>query len=338
MNCMSMFKFIFMLVQFQAGKAITPYRQDHVLQETHYLENPVLQLNDHSGAVNEVHFSKDGNFLASVAGELIIWSLDNGKIESMGAVRPHKFPITSCDWNDFGNQIATASADKTVTIQDIQAGKTVRRFKDHKEIVNSVCFLPGDYNIVVSGDDARSLIIHDIRMKDPVLIKPSNSPIISISTYKNLIAVGGIDGEIFINEYVEKKLKLNTRINGDGNMIFGTAFEPRDDGCVAGLTSTGKLTISVMKNSIVSQVHVFDSVKEVVPTRISWSKNGKYIMCGSTDKILRIYDVVDLTNPLLKYELPGHEGSVTGVDFHPIHPIIASCSTDGSVIVGELSG
>jgi Prp8 binding protein len=36
------------------------------------------------------------------------------------------------------------------------------------------------------------------------------------------------------------------------------------------------------------------------------------------------------------YKLPGHQGSVNEVAFHPKEPIIASGSSDRNVFVGEL--
>jgi len=40
----------------------------------------------------------------------------------------------------------------------------------------------------------------------------------------------------------------------------------------------------------------------------------------------------------LMYKLPGHGGSVNQVDFHPQEPIIASCSNDKKIYLGEISG
>ena len=39
----------------------------------------------------------------------------------------------------------------------------------------------------------------------------------------------------------------------------------------------------------------------------------------------------------LTYKLPGHRGSVNEVVFHPTEPIIASCSNDKSIYLGELA-
>ena len=38
----------------------------------------------------------------------------------------------------------------------------------------------------------------------------------------------------------------------------------------------------------------------------------------------------------VKYRLPGHNGAVTEVAFHPEEPIIGSCSSDKSIYLGEI--
>ena len=37
------------------------------------------------------------------------------------------------------------------------------------------------------------------------------------------------------------------------------------------------------------------------------------------------------------YVLPGHTGAVNDVDFHPVEPIIASCSSDKNIFLGEIA-
>jgi Prp8 binding protein len=37
------------------------------------------------------------------------------------------------------------------------------------------------------------------------------------------------------------------------------------------------------------------------------------------------------------YKLPGHEGAVNEVTFHPKEPIIGSAGSDGKIYLGELA-
>lgn len=44
----------------------------------------------------------------------------------------------------------------------------------------------------------------------------------------------------------------------------------------------------------------------------------------------------DVTTRRITYKLPGHNGSVNDVDFHPNEPIIASGSSDKQIYLGEI--
>ena len=331
------------LVKQEAQKSLQKYVPSSILQRTTFFDHPVYLLEGHKNPINEIHFSPNGKFLASCAEEIILWKVDRN-IESIGALRPHSSGITSISWHNDSNKLVSASADKTLCVQDIPTGSIIRRIRDHTDIINTVQFLTVDPNIIVSGDDSNFIIAHDIRTKEAIIKYRSNSPVISISVNEKEILVGGVDGDLYINSLLlpEKKLKNNIRIKGD-EMIFGTAFKP-DGMRSAVVTCNGMLRLFDNRFSCDDNERLLSSVKfatsqlEAIPTRVCWSTDGNWISAGSTDKMVRIWNVENERNPILRYELPGHEGTVTCVDFMPNNfKIIASCGTDGKIIVGELS-
>lgn len=97
--------------------------------------------------------------------------------------------------------------------------------------------------------------------------------------------------------------------------------------------------------------------------RCCWSKDGKYCAVGSSDGTTIIYNLSlplghstnssksSFSNSSSKSDhseqvsipilgpwriLPGHKGCVNAVDWHPSEPVIATCSTDRSIIIGEV--
>ena len=68
--------------------------------------------------------------------------------------------------------------------------------------------------------------------------------------------------------------------------------------------------------------------------KCSWSANGKRVSAGSADKFVYVWEVA---TGKMQYKLPGHKGSVNEVAFHPDEPIIASCSSDRTIFLGELT-
>jgi len=68
--------------------------------------------------------------------------------------------------------------------------------------------------------------------------------------------------------------------------------------------------------------------------KCSWSPDGKRVTGGSSDRFVYIWDT---TSRQIEYKLPGHSGSVNDVQFHPKEQIIASCSSDKTIFLGDLS-
>lgn len=68
--------------------------------------------------------------------------------------------------------------------------------------------------------------------------------------------------------------------------------------------------------------------------KCDWSPDGGKVTAGSSDYCVNVWDA---TTCRLLYKLPGHRGSINEVAFHPTEPIIGSCSSDGTIYLGELA-
>ena len=67
--------------------------------------------------------------------------------------------------------------------------------------------------------------------------------------------------------------------------------------------------------------------------RCGWAADGARVCAGSSDWYVYVWDAA---TGKIAYKLPGHRGCVNEVDFHPTQPIVASCSSDKSVYLGEI--
>lgn len=65
--------------------------------------------------------------------------------------------------------------------------------------------------------------------------------------------------------------------------------------------------------------------------RACWSPDGDFVAAGSGDR-----SVVVWYRDRIVYKLPGHKGCVNQVSWHPKEPVIASCSNDKTIFLGEL--
>jgi len=67
--------------------------------------------------------------------------------------------------------------------------------------------------------------------------------------------------------------------------------------------------------------------------KANWSRDGSLVGSGSSDRMVYIWDTATRQ---IKYKLPGHQGSVNEVSFHPTEPIIVSCGSDAKIYLGEI--
>ena len=63
------------------------------------------------------------------------------------------------------------------------------------------------------------------------------------------------------------------------------------------------------------------------------SPSGASVAAGSADAFVYVWDA---STKRIAYKLPGHNGAVNEVNFHPTQPIIASCGNDKQIFLGEI--
>lgn len=67
--------------------------------------------------------------------------------------------------------------------------------------------------------------------------------------------------------------------------------------------------------------------------RCAWSADDSKVTAGSADRTINIWEA---DTGKLKHRLGGHTGSVNETQLHPNGQIVASCSSDSTVCIGEL--
>ena len=95
-------------------------------------------LRQHNRFVYGVAFSPDGSSLVSVGSDRKIWLYDGKTGEARGQIgeNEHKGSIFSVSWSTDSKRFATSSADQTVKIWDVEAGKAVQNWRLGEEGIN----------------------------------------------------------------------------------------------------------------------------------------------------------------------------------------------------------
>eukprot|EP01135_Chromosphaera_perkinsii_P002720 Nk52_evm88s226 gene=Nk52_evmTU88s226 len=303
------------------------------------LQSPIMLLTGHSGEVLSCKFNGKGDCLASGSADksILVWRV-YGDCESIVELSGHKGAVIEVDWTSDSKRVISASADKTVGVYDVESGQRIKKLKGHEQIVNSCRAARGGSSLVASASDDGFVRVWDLR--NPKVVKAFNhgyqvtACCFDESTGK--VFAGGIDNVVRAwdigSESVEYTLNKHTetitglRLSPDGNELLSNAM----DGVVR---IWDVRPYSSSKSREVSSFNIVKHGYEKHLLKCSWSSLGTKITAGSSDNFVYVWDA---HTGEIDYKLPGHEGAVVEADFHPKEPIIASCSTDQKIYLGEL--
>jgi Prp8 binding protein len=234
--------------------------------------------------------------------------------------------------------VAFSYLDKLAYIWDITTCQRVKKLKGHQSFINSIGYSRIGKDMMCTGSDDGTVKIWDRRKRGEVMTFESTYQVLSccFNSSSDAIFSGGIDNSIKMWDLRKQEISLRL----DGHLDSPTGLELSADGAYLASNSMDS-TIRIWDirpyfNGVdrcvkLLQGHQHNFEKNLL--RVAWSPDGKRISCGSADKHVYIWDIA--TRKML-YRLPGHLGSVNEVDFHPTEPIIASCSSDKTVFLGEI--
>lgn len=227
--------------------------------------------------------------------------------------------------------------DKHCAVWDVPTCTRIRKLRGHTNIINSCCGVRRGPEMLVSGSDDNTIKFWDTRKKFAVNTLDNGYQVTAVcfnDTSEHIIS-GGIDNTIKI--WDARKNEVLLELKGHTDTITGLALSP--DGSY------------VLSNSMDNTLRIWD-IRPYSPQerclkiftghqhnfeknllRCAWSPDSNRVSCGSADRFVYIYDV---PNRQILYKLPGHNGSVNDVAFHPDEPIILSASSDKTLYLGEI--
>jgi len=300
---------------------------------------PTMQLSGHQGEILSAKFHPDGNVIASTGNErnIYLWNVF-GECENFYIYKvAHDATILDLKFNTDGSAIFTASVDKTVGMFDTETGERVKRMKGHKGIVNACSVSRRGDQLVASASDDCTVKIWDTRRRHAVKTLQLNYQVTAVcfdDTAQNIVTAG-IDNDVrlwSINSdkapiamYGHKDTITDLCLSHNG----GHALSNSMDGTLRMWDVRPYSPGERCKNVYFGHKHGFE--KNLL--KCSWSTDDSLIACGSADRLVNVWNV---HNRQLVYKLPGHNGSVNDVQFHPKQPIVMSCSSDKEIFLGEL--
>lgn len=307
-------------------------------RRTSSLDAPIMRLFGHEGEIFSAKFSPDGGSLASGSYERLIylWKV-YGECENYCVLKGHQGAIMEIQYSADGTMLFSVSTDKLGAVWDVEVGERIKKLKGHSSIVNSCGASRKGSQIVCTGSDDGTVRVWDLRSR------------YSSQTFNNIYQVtsvcfgdsseqvisGGIDNIIKI--WDTRKEEVLYTLSGHTDTVTGLSVSQNGSYLLSNaMDNTVRLwdirayapNVRQLKLLLGAQ-HNFE--KNLL--RCCWSPDGRKVAAGSADRYVYVWDAV-MGN--LLYKLPGHQGSINDVDFHPKEPILLSCSSDKTIYLGEL--
>lgn len=252
----------------------------------------------------------------------------------MAELKGHKSGITDLCWGEDSETLYSAGSDNMIIVWDTVEGKLLKKLKGHSAVINSISVRNG---LILSGSDDCTVKLWDEKDKEPVQELTLTYPITAVALGQSYAFYGGVDNSI-------KAWNLTTEAPEEFTLL-GHADT------ISGLAIAPGTTDRLLSNSFDSSLKLWDVAPFVIGglrclrtfyghqhsfektlLHCSFSADGALISSGSSDNFLYIWDTE--TGEMLK-KMGGHHGSVNETSFHPTQKIVASGSSDKTVIVGE---
>lgn len=297
-----------------------------------------ILLSGHKAPVLGCKFSPNGRLLASVSQDksMLVWDVFHANCECILSLRGHTNAITDLYWSIVDDsKVYTSSADGNVGVFDVNEGERVRKLQGHEGIVNACHGSSRGTQVVVSGGDDGTVKVWDPREKSFTHSLSLHLPITSLclDEFASTAYIGSIDSSI--QTWDLRANRLLDLLQGHRDTVTGLAFS--QDGSYL-LSNSMDETMKCWDVRPFVQGQRCLKTYENVPhsyekglLRCAWSGDNMVVSAGSSDRLVHLWD--SSTRQQVD-TLPGHNGTIYSVEFHPEEKILASCSADSCIILG----
>jgi len=290
-------------------------------------------LKGHINKVNSVHYSGDSRHCVtgSLDGKLIIWDTYSGNKVQVIPLRSAW--VMSVAFSPSGNYVACGGMDNMCTVYDVNnrdgsgTAKMIRELAGYDGFLSSCRFLNDKTLLTGSGD--MKICQWDIESgKKTTDFVAHNGDVVSISLSSdaNMYVTGSVDKTCRLWDVREDKPKQT--FFGHSSDVNSVCFHPSGQ---AFATASEDKTARLFDIRSDQQVALYEPPNKTSGfTSCGLSLSGRFILCGSDDNNVHIWDTLKVAH---NGTLQGHENRVTSLSVAPNGLAVSTCSWDQNVRV-----
>ncbi|PYS84211.1 MAG: hypothetical protein DMF67_05950 [Acidobacteria bacterium] len=283
---------------------------------------------EHTAIVWSLAFSPDGRWLVSTHGDgaILVWDVaERARAADLGG---HSAPVRGVAFSPDGRRVASASEDGSVIVWDAVLGQKEAVLTGHRTRVSAVAFAP-DGRWVASVDVDGNVIVWDVDRRTPHLAykQHGNDYALAVSP----------DGRFVADSYgVHDSADGHAVVAFDrsglaGDQMYGVSFSP-DGRLMATVYAAGRGAILLWDAQRWQLLEHID-LGEVLPTTVSFSPDGRWLVTGDDQGAVRLWSV----GPLREVAILGrHEARIKAVVFSPDGSQVASAGDDKMIMLWDV--